>query len=211
MRQTLKTHLRSNELDRRTLMAAAGAAILAIAVPHRAFALNTAQAEALILKVAQEVQAVINSGKSQNAIIRDFERIFDRHTNVQAIAATVLGPPWRSASSAEKAAYVSAFKGYLSRKYGKRFNEFRNAQIKVTSSKDFGQKGIFVQTTVSTSVYAPFPVEWHVVERGGRLEFFDLSIEGVKLISTERAEIRALLNRNGGSVNKLAQALANLG
>ena len=106
---------------------------------------------------------------------------------------------------------MNAFKGYLSRKYGKRFNEFRNAQIEVTSSKDFGKKGIFVQTTVSTSVYAPFPVEWHVVERGGRLEFFDLSIEGVKLISTERAEIRALLNRNGGSVGKLAQALGKLG
>lgn len=209
MRQTLKTHSRSNDLTRRSVLAGVAATLAATSMP--AAAMSTGQAEALILKVTTEVQSVINSGKSESAMIRDFEGIFDRYANVRAIAGTVLGPPWRGASGAEQSAYVNAFKGYLARKYGKRFREFQNAKIKVTNSKDFGNKGIFVQSIVSTSVYAPFPVEWHVVDRGGKLEFFDLSIEGVKLISTERTEIRALLNQNGGSVGKLATALSKLG
>lgn len=198
----------SSDLTRRGLIAAAGAALI---LPGRANAMTTAQAESLILKVTQEVQTVINSGNSEGAIIKQFEGIFDRYTNVQAIAATVLGPPWRSASNGEKSAYVGAFRGYVSRKYGKRFREFKGARIQVTRSKDFGNKGIFVETMVSTSVYAPFPVEWHVVDRGGKLEFFDMSIEGVKLISTERTEIRALLAASGGSVGKLAEKLTGLG
>lgn len=209
MKQTLKTRSHSNDLSRRALLILGGAA--AVTLPMSAHAMSTADAEALILKVTQEVQGVINSGKSEAAIIRDFERMFDRYTNVRSIAGTVLGPPWRSASPAEQKAYVDAFKGYVSRKYGKRFREFQGARIEVTTSRDFGAKGIFVQSVVKTSKWAPFPVEWHVIERNGRLEFFDLSIEGVKLISTERSEIRALLNANGGSVGKLAQALQRLG
>ncbi len=188
-----------------------GALILTSSLTSPAVALNTSQAEELILKVTNEVQSVINSGKSENAMIQQFEGIFERYANVRAIAGTVLGPPWRSASDADKSAYVAAFKGYLSRKYGKQFREFKGAKIQVTTSKDFGRKGIFVQSMISTSKWAPFPVEWHVVERNGKLEFFDLSIEGVKLISTERTEVRALLNANGGSVGKLAQALKKLG
>lgn len=209
MKQTLKTRSHLNDLSRRSLLILGGAA--ALSVPLGAHAMSTADAEALILKVTQEVQRIINSGKSENVIIQDFERMFERYTNVRAIAATVLGPPWRSASSGDQAAYVDAFKGYVSRKYGKRFREFLNAKIAVTTSKDFGAKGIFVQSMVTTSKWAPFPVEWHVVERNGRLEFFDLSIEGVNLIATERSEIRALLNANGGSVGKLAQALQQRG
>jgi len=211
MNPILKTRLNSSDVNRRGLLALSGAAAALSLIGSRAFAMSIAQAEALIFEVTQEVQSVINSGKSESAMISDFERIFDRYANVQAIAATVLGPPWRSASSSDKSAYVASFKGYLSRKYGKRFREFQNAKIEVTNSKDFGRKGIFVQSTVATPIYAPFPVEWHVVERSGRLEFFDLSIEGVKLISTERTEVRALLNSNGGSVGKLAQALSRLG
>lgn len=210
MKPMSKTRLPSNNLHRRGVLAG-GAALLALVTGLPARAMTTGQAEELIGRVTADVQRVINSGKSESAMIRDFESIFDRYANVRAIAGTVLGPPWRSASAAEQTAYVTAFKGYLARKYGKRFREFLNAKIVVTRSKDFGRKGIFVETTVTTSVYAPFPVEWHVVERGGKLEFFDLVIEGINLISTERAEIRAILNASGGSVGQLAAALNSRG
>lgn len=211
MKPISKTRLPLNDMTRRGLLGTAAATLAMASLPMAARAMSTGQAEAMILKVTQEVQAIINSGKPEAAIIREFEKIFDRYTNVRAIAATVLGPPWRSASAAEQRAYVEAFRGYASRKYGKRFNEFKGASIKVTSSRDFGAKGIFVESIVTTSKWKPFPVEWHVVERNGKLEFFDLSIEGVKLISSERTEIRALLAQSGGSVGKLAQLLSTLG
>ena len=106
---------------------------------------------------------------------------------------------------------MRALTGYLARKYGKRFREFTNAEISITKSKDLGKKGVIVETLIRTSVYAPFPVEWWVIDDGRKRSFFDIIIEGVRLQSAERGEIRALLDRSGGSVSKLAATLNQLG
>jgi len=90
---------------------------------------------------------------------------------------------------------VAALQGYLSRKYGKQFRSFIGASIEVNGSPKF----------------ADTKVEWHVVEQNGKLRFFDMYVAGVKLITTERNEVRALLDRQGGSLGKLAQALNGLG
>lgn len=209
MKTTSKTLLTLNRFSRRKVIGLALAA--AAFAPLSAQAASKKQAEALILTVVDQVQAVINSGKSETAMIQNFEQIFANYANVQAIARSVLGPTWRSASSAEQKAYVKAFQSYVSRKYGRQFHGFEDAKIQVSGSKDFGKKGIIVQSVVTTSKFAPFPVEWHVVDQGGTPKFFDLYVEGVKLISTEREEVRAVLEKNGGSVAKLAQALNSLG
>lgn len=211
MKPISKTRSLSSDLSRRDLIGFGGALTIAALVPFHARAATQAQAEALILKVVGEVQSIINSGRSESAMIQSFAGVFDKYANVTAIAATVLGPAWRTASKAEQSAYVQAFRGYVSRKYGKQFRGFIGAKISVDKSTDFGNKGIIVNTTVTTSRSQRFAVEWHVVDRRGKLEFFDMIIEGVKLVSSERSEIRTILDQSGGSVAQLAQNLNRMG
>lgn len=213
MQKNSKTPLPSmNDLDRRSvLVGAASLGGMALLTPQAALALSVKDAENLIRKVTGEVQSIINSGQSQTALIRKFEGVFQRYADVPRIAATLLGPPWRSANDADRNAYVQALTGYLARKYGKRFREFTNAEISITKSQDLGNKGVIVETLIRTSVYEPFPVEWWVIDDGTKRSFFDIIIEGVRLQSAERGEIRALLDRSGGSVAKLAATLNQLG
>ncbi len=180
-------------------------------LPKRGVAATAKDAERLILKVVGEVQSIINSGRSESSMINSFQGLFQDHAHVTTIARSVLGPAWNSASSAEQKAYVAALQGYLARKYGKQFRSFIGATIEVTKSTDFGRKGIVVESVVKSPKFSDTLVEWHVVDAGGRLKFFDLYVEGVKLISTERGEVRAVLDRNGGSVGKLAEALNGMG
>ena len=195
---------------RRALLAG-GAALAVLGAAPAAWALSADEAKSLIRTVTGEVQTIINSGKSEAAMIRDFEGIFRRYGDVPRIAATLLGPPWRSASEAERKAYVDALAGYLARKYGRQFREFVGAEITLTKATDLGNKGVVVASTVKTDVFAPFPVEWHVIEAGGRRSFFDLIIEGVRLLSTERSEIRAILDKNRGSIDALTATLKRMG
>lgn len=196
---------------RRGLMLGVASAGLLALMPRGAYALTTGQAEQLVVRVSGEVQAVVNSGKSGSAAAREFVRIFQRYADVPRIAATLLGPPWRQASSSEKSAYVQALTGYLSRKYGRRFEDFRGGTVKVIGSKDLGRKGVIVSSVVSIPGSAPFPVEWHVIEAGGRQTFFDLIIDGLRLLAAERAEVRALYEKNGNSIAGLTQALGGVG
>lgn len=209
----LTTPLPSNPnsvVSRRHFLIGTGVLTLA-GLGTRAQALSVDDAKSLILKVTGEVQAIINSGRSESAMINDFAGIFQRYADVPRIAATLLGPPWRTAGPGEKSAYVTALSGYLARKYGRQFREFVGAQITLTKATDLGRKGVIVASTVKTDVFEPFPVEWHVIEAGGRQTFFDIIIEGVRLLATERSEIRAILDRTDGSVASLASALNKMG
>ena len=58
---------------------------------------------------------------------------------------------------------------------------------------------------------APFEVRWHVSDRSGQHKFFNLIIEGVNLLSAERQEIGAMLERRRGSIDQLVQDLGRAG
>lgn len=174
-------------------------------------AASTAQAEAMIAKVVADVQAIINSGKGEGAMLRDFEQIFASYADVPIIAKSALGAPWRAASPDQQSGFVAAFRGYISRKYGKQFRAFIGGQITIVRSRDAGQKGILVETEAKLQGQAPFAVEWQVSDGSGRLKFVNLNIEGIWLLTTEREEIGALLDRRGGDLNRLIADLPGLG
>lgn len=124
------------------------------------------------------------------------------------IAQSVLGVEWRSASNAQRRAYTDAFKTYISRKYGRRFQEFVGGRIEVNSARPV--RSFFeVKSTAFLRGEAPFEVIFLVSDRSGRDLFFNIVIEGVNLAITERTEIGALLDRNGGNLDAMIQALRN--
>jgi len=58
---------------------------------------------------------------------------------------------------------------------------------------------------------APFDVAFRVSDRSGRNLFFDIIVEGISLLSSERVEIGALLDARKGNIAKLTRDLARLG
>lgn len=178
----------------------------AMVVPTASLALTVEQARALIDKAVADVNASINSGKSQTAIYADFERIFSRYADVPVIARSALGVAARSASSAQMSAFTKAFQGYLARKYGRRFREFVGATIEVTDARPI--KTYFEVISVARlKGKAPFDLRWHVSDKSGKNLFFNLIIEGVNMLSSERAEIGAMLDKRKGDINALIEDL----
>ena len=183
---------------------AAGAAATLIARP--AAALDLASAKALIDRAIGEVNSVINSGKSETAMYRDFERIFAKYADVSAIARSALGPAARTASAAQMSAFTKAYQGYISRKYGRRFREFIGGKIEVTDARPY--KSYFeVISTATLQGEAPFELRWWVGDKSGKNLFFNIIIEGVNMLASERTEVGALLDKNGGDIDKLVAAL----
>jgi phospholipid transport system substrate-binding protein len=174
-----------------------------------AFALNVDQARNLIDRAIGEVNATINSGKSEAAMLNDFEGIFTRYADVPTIARSALGPAARSASSAQMAAFTEAFRGYIARKYGRRFREFIGGQIEVTGAQPL--KSYFeVSSVAKLRGQAPFDLRWHVSDRSGRQMFFNIIIEGVNMLAAERTEIGSMLDRRRGDLNALIADLKSI-
>jgi phospholipid transport system substrate-binding protein len=196
--------------SRRTVLALVPGALILAGFPRSAAAFTVDEARALVDKVVGEINATIASGKSESAMIRDFENTFSRYADVPVIARSALGPAARGAAAGELSAYTKAFQGYISRKYGKRFREFIGGRIEVTGARPV--KSYFeVVSTAILKGQAPFEVRWHVSDKSGKRLFFNLIIEGVNMLASERAEIGAMLDKAGGSIPGLTEALNKAG
>lgn len=195
--------------DRRAVLALfAGAASLAAVRPSHA--LDSNQARALIQKAVDEVYAVINSGQPPATMYRQFEAILARYGDVDVVARTVLGPAARQVGGAQFVAYKQAFQGYLGRKYGKRFREFVGGRVEVGGARAV-KSYVAVDSVAYLSGRAPMKLEWHVSDRSGRVKFFNIVIEGVNMLASERAEMAAMLARRKGDVAALTADLQRAG
>ncbi|MEM6308655.1 MAG: ABC transporter substrate-binding protein [Pseudomonadota bacterium] len=183
---------------------------LAVVAPKTALALTEASASKLVNKLVGDVNKVIASGKSENAMIRDFEKIFGRYADSSYIAAYAMGADGRRASAGQKRAFSNAFKGYMARKYGRRFREFIGGRLEVKGVKKT-KKWFEVSTIAYLKNQAPFEVTFHVSDRSGKDLFFNMFIEGINLLLTERTEIGAMLDRQGGDIDKMIAALKKAG
>lgn len=200
-----------NEVTRRqalgTCAAALATGLAVIAAPGRVWAFDIGQARSLIDEVTSQVTSVINSGASEAKMLAKFEQIFVSYSDVPVIARSALGPAARQATPAQMAAFTKAFQGYMSRKYGRRFREFIGGKIEVVDARPV--KTYFeVISTAYLQGEAPFDVRWHVSDKSGRPLFFNIIIEGINMLSTERTEIGAMLDKQGGDLDKLIAVLA---
>lgn len=196
---------------RRGFLGLIGAAATLVAVPVRpSLALDTTEARALIQTSLDEVYAVINSGQSPAQMYQNFEQIFARYADVEVIARSALGPAARQISEPEFARYKQAFQGYIGRKYGKRFREFIGSKIEVGDARPV--KSFFaVTSTAYLNGRAPMEVEWHVSDKSGQSKYFNIIIEGINMLATERTEIGAMLAKRKGDIAALTADLAQAG
>lgn len=197
-------------ISRRNFTLAATAFATASMLGFQAQALTEPQARALVDKVVAEIQDVINSGKSDAAVLSDFERLFVRYADVNIMAQYALGNDGRSASAAQKRAFSDAFKGYIARKYGKRFRDFIGGRIEVESTRAI-KSGYEVRTKAFLRGQSPYDVAFHISDRSGSDKFFNIYIEGVNLLLTERTEIGSMLDRRGGNIDAVVADLKKSG
>lgn len=200
----------SKLFSRRSFVTTACAGLAALTLPLPALALTEARAASLVNEVVTEINRVIASGKSENAMIRDFEKLFVRYGDVPIMARYALGPDARTASPAQLQSFTQAFQGYISRKYGKRFREFIGGEVTVKTARKI-KAGYEVKTSVKLQGQAPFDVTFLVSDKSGKDKFFNMFIEGVNLLLTERTEIGSMLDRRKGDLNALIRDLASAG
>ncbi|APX90051.1 ABC transporter [Brevirhabdus pacifica] len=202
----------TRKMTRRDFAAMAASSLLAMTMLGRpaAAAISPSDAQGLVQALVDDIFRVIESGRSESAILKDFDGLFAKYADVEIIARQVLGADSRRATPAQMRAFTDAFRGYIARKYGKRFREFIGGRIDVQSAakvKSFHE----VRTMAHLKGEAPFEVKFLVSDKSGRPRFFNMLIEGVNLMLTETAEIGARLDQRRGDIDALIRDLRTMG
>jgi len=170
------------------------------------FAFKKSDAEKLIRNLTNDVLGAVNEQKSKDIMFSRFEEIFSKYADVPLIARKALGPTWRGASKAQRSAYVSSFRGYMARYYGKRFEEFLGSEIIVSNSRKTSG-GFLVGSNIILKDGSSYQAQWHVIDARGKYLMYNLFLEGVSVLSDVRVQIGSMLDKRAGSIDRLIEHL----
>lgn len=191
-------------LNRRGLLAGlAGVLLLA----PTAQASTPEAAAAFIESRGRALKEVLDSDAPLAEKRERLAEILREAVDVRGVAQFVLGRHWRIASEAERAEYLSLFEAILIRNLSARFGELRGLRFAVTRAQPRGEEGVLVTTIVEQPGQAPVQLDWLVSFASGRPLIVDLVAEGTSLRITQRSEYSAVIQRGGGRVGALLDAM----
>ena len=130
-----------------------------------------------------------------------------RHVDNAAIARFTLGRHAKQLAPHEIGAYEHAFDAFLHRQLTRYSDQFAGVRIEVERTVQRSPRDAIVTTRVYQDEVGQ-TLRWRVIERGGRWSVVDLEFAGVWLAIEQRAQINALLDRPGATIDDV---IANLG
>ena len=172
------------------------------------WAADAKDADVLVTNLVADINAVISSGSSEAVMVKQFEEIFKLYADVPTIARYALGNDARALSKSQMEKFTKIYSVYVSHKYGRRFREFIGGKIVVQKSRPI--KSFFeVETLAHLKGWEPFTVSFLVSNRSGKLLFFNMFIEGINMLLSERTEIGAMLDKRRGDIQRVMEDLQN--
>ncbi|MBL8833098.1 MAG: ABC transporter substrate-binding protein [Rhodospirillales bacterium] len=136
-----------------------------------------------------------------------FRTLFTETFDVPTIGRFALGTPWRTASEADRAEYLKAFEDFIVATYATRFADYGGEAIRTTGSRRGDDSEVFVTSEFVRAQGAPVRVAWRLRPTGDSWRIIDVIIEDVSMAITQRDDFSATIQRNGGRLSALIEAL----
>lgn len=191
----------------RTGAAAAAAATMISAAP--ALAVDPNAAEQLVSRVSQRLIQLLASSSSMSDKIGRFRSLMRQYAAMEQIAATAMGRSYQSMSSSQRRRYQDVFSRYIAAKYLNLLDGYQDETLEIRRVENAGNKGVYVHTVVdrSRSGRSPINVEWRVMDRNGPLQVWDIAVDRVSLLVTQRNEFGSMLSRHNGDFDRFIAEL----
>ncbi|WP_428609354.1 MlaC/ttg2D family ABC transporter substrate-binding protein [Sedimenticola sp.] len=171
-------------------------------VPEEVVRQTSDQMLAELMTRKQELQA--SPGKIYDLV----EHIVLPRFDFQRMSQLVLGKYWRRAKEAEKEAFVKAFRQLLVRTYATALLNYSGEEIVyLPSREDGGGSEATVNTAVQATGALPIPIDYRLYLNGEEWKVFDVSIDGISLVSNYRTSFASQIRRYklSGLIEKLEQ------
>ena len=176
--------------------------------------------DVLIKNTVQEVLEVVRQDKdiragNQKKILELVDAKVLPHFNFTRMTQLAVGKNWRTATPEQKQALVTEFRNLLVRTYTKAFTVYKDQAVDV---KPFKMPAGATEVTIKTVIVKPgtqsIPVDNDMEKTSTDWKVYDLSIEGVSLVTSYRGTFAEQVQQGGidGLIKTLVdknQAAAN--
>lgn len=140
-----------------------------------------------------------------------FRKLLNDYFDVNAIGKFTVGRgPWASATPEQQKEFLALYETQVTNAYAKRFQDYSGETFKVTTQQKEGDNDTVVNSEITRPNGAPpVPVQWRVRSEGGAMKIADVIIAGISMAVTDRQQFSAVIQRGGGDIKALIDALKN--
>lgn len=157
----------------------------------------------MLKQTSDEVIAVLKNKKEE--LKDDPQLVYDLvheyilpHLDEVTIAKLALGKNWRKASREQKIEFINEFRDLLIRTYGKSLSEFSDQTINYFPVRRAeGEDKVVVKSEVLQSGGPSIPVSYRMRIKNNEWKVYDLSIDGVSLVTSYRGTFAQEIRKGG--------------
>ena len=155
-----------------------------------------------------------SSGKDDKQ--KQLETLFEQNVDIDWIGRFVLGRYWRTASDDQKQNYQAAFRAFTIRHYTSNISDFTDVNFSVSRIRPDGNGGNIVSIRIKRPKGEDILAEYTIrTKEGEGLKIYDISVEGVSMITTQRSEFNSVVSQKGldyliGQLQKRSQTDAGI-
>lgn len=157
----------------------------------------------LIMTTAQDVLSIVKQDKDIQAgnkkkILELVDAKVLPHFDFTRMTQLAVGKHWRIATSEQKQALVTEFRNMLVRTYTKAFTVYHDQTVEMKPFKmAAGATEVTVRTIINKSGSPPVPVDYEMKKAADGWKVFDVTIEGVSMVTNYRGEFGTQIEQNG--------------
>jgi phospholipid transport system substrate-binding protein len=156
---------------------------------------------------AQTIDVLQRENLGTQEAVEIFREMFRESFDSRTIGRFVLGRYWRTATPEQQREYLRLFEEMIVQTYARRFTDYAGESLDVLGARPEGEVDAMVNSRVVRPDGPPVNVTWRVRESGGTYKIIDVIVEGVSMSVTQRNEFSAVIQRNGGQIEPLLDAL----
>jgi phospholipid transport system substrate-binding protein len=188
-------------------MVLAGALVVGVSSAPAAAGVPTDQLKGAVERVLKTLddpalKGDARLGDRRVAVRKIANEIFD----FSEIAKRSMARHWQPLSEAQKNEFVGLFADLLERSYISKIETYGGEKIQYTAERADGEFAT-VSTRIITKNGTEVPVDYRMIKRADRWLVYDVSIEGVSLVSNYRTQFNKIIQTT--SYNELISKLRN--
>ena len=159
--------------------------------------------EALIRNTVDEVLAIVKQDKDiQTGNKKKVTELVDAkvlpHFNFTRMTRLAVGKNWRNATPEQKKVLEIEFRNLLVRTYTTAFTTYKDQEVEVKPLKMANDAtDVTVQTFILNKGKQPLPVNYDMEKTANDWKVYDLSIEGVSLVTNYRGTFAEQVQKSG--------------
>ena len=187
-------------MSRRSVVGLLAASILVGCLAVMSARAGSSGPELFIEELGNEVVALLQRQHETSFSEREaaFRDLLVKGFDMRTISRAVLGAQWRELSPEELSDYQDVFTNFVVRIYAVRFQGYTGQQFKVLSVHDAVDGDLIVRTQIEfADSTPPITLDFLVRQNSDDYGIIDVSVEGISMLITQRAEFAAVIDRHG--------------